>query len=185
MAPALLIEGLRKTFPGPPPIEAVAGIDLEVAPGEIFALLGPNGAGKTTTVGICTTRVRAGAGRVLVGGRDVTAHGAAIKRSIGVVPQYNTLDRACTVHENLYYHCRYFGFSGGEATRRTLGARPDASDRHLPELASDSTPPRPISEARTSGTTFWYPIRRPQDRNRRPERGSARKSAWGSWSSSP
>ncbi|HMV31221.1 MAG TPA: ABC transporter ATP-binding protein [Gemmatimonadales bacterium] len=119
MTPALRIEGLRKTFPGPPPIEAVAGIDLEVAPGEIFALLGPNGAGKTTTVGICTTRVRPGAGRVLVGGREVTAHGAAIKRSIGVVPQYNTLDRACTVHENLYYHCRYFGFSGAEARQRT------------------------------------------------------------------
>ena len=119
MTPALRIEGLRKTFPGPPPIEAVAGIDLEVAPGEIFALLGPNGAGKTTTVGICTTRVRPGAGRVLVGGREVTAEGAAIKRSIGVVPQYNTLDRACTVRENLYYHCRYFGFSGPEAARRT------------------------------------------------------------------
>ncbi len=119
MADALCIEGLRKTYPGPPPVEAVAGIDLAVRPGEIFALLGPNGAGKTTTVGICTTRIHATAGQVTVSGRSVAQDGPAVRRAIGVVTQYNTLDRSCTVAENLYFHCRYFGFSGAEATRRT------------------------------------------------------------------
>ncbi len=118
MPSALLIAGLTKTFPGPPVIEAVAGIDLEVASGEIFALLGPNGAGKTTTVGVCTTRVRATSGAVQVGGRDVRRDEALVKRGIGVVTQHNTLDRACTVEENLYFHCRYFGFSAAAARAR-------------------------------------------------------------------
>jgi ABC-2 type transport system ATP-binding protein len=98
---------------------ALDGVDLEVWPGEIFALLGPNGAGKTTTVGVSTTRVRPSGGSVRVDGLDVTRDPAAVKRRIGVVTQYNTLDRSCTVRENLYYHCRYFGSSGPEARRRS------------------------------------------------------------------
>ncbi len=131
MPPALRIAGLTKTFPGPPVIQAVAGMDLEVATGEIFALLGPNGAGKTTTVGVCTTRVRATSGVVEVGGRDVRRDEALVKRGIGVVPQHNTLDRACTVEENLYFHCRYFGFSAAAARARTaeLLARFHLADR--------------------------------------------------------
>jgi ABC-2 type transport system ATP-binding protein len=95
---------------------ALAGIDLEIRPGEIFALLGPNGAGKTTTVGVATTRVRPTAGTVRVDGLDVLGDTAEVKRRIGVVTQYNTLDRSCSVRENLYYHCRYFGF-GADAAR--------------------------------------------------------------------
>ncbi|MEO8139450.1 MAG: ABC transporter ATP-binding protein [Gemmatimonadota bacterium] len=118
-APALTIEALTKTYPGPPLIRALQGVDLDVRPGEIFALLGPNGAGKTTTVGVCTTRVLSSSGRVTLDGLDVGSDPAAVKRRIGVVTQYNTLDRACTVHENLYYHCRYFGMGGAEARART------------------------------------------------------------------
>jgi ABC-2 type transport system ATP-binding protein len=116
---ALSITGLTKRYPGPPAIMAVDGLDLEVRPGEIFALLGPNGAGKTTTVGVSTTRVRPTAGVVRVGGLDVVRDPAGVKRRIGVVTQYNTLDRSCTVRENLYYHCRYFGYSGPDARRRS------------------------------------------------------------------
>jgi ABC-2 type transport system ATP-binding protein len=131
MPPALLVERLEKRFPGPPPVTALAGVDLAIEPGEIFGLLGPNGAGKTTTVGVCTTRVRRTAGRVLVDGIDVAAEPAQVKRRIGVVTQQNTLDRSCTVRENLYYHCRYFGFHRAEAARRTdaLLARLRLSDR--------------------------------------------------------
>jgi ABC-2 type transport system ATP-binding protein len=120
-APALSISGLTKSYPGTPPVEALRGIDLEVRRGEIFALLGPNGAGKTTTVGVSTTRIRPTAGSVRLGSLDVTRDPGAVKRRIGVVTQYNTLDRACTVRENLYYHCRYFGYSGGDARGRTEG----------------------------------------------------------------
>src|SRR5438876_12429487 len=50
--PAIRCTGLVKTYPGKPPVEAVRGLDLEVAVGECFGLLGPNGAGKTTTLEI-------------------------------------------------------------------------------------------------------------------------------------
>jgi ABC-2 type transport system ATP-binding protein len=54
-------------------VEAVAGIDLEVAEGEIYAFLGPNGAGKTTVVRMLTTLLRPSGGRAVVAGLDVVA----------------------------------------------------------------------------------------------------------------
>jgi len=50
---------------------------------------------------------------------DVVASPAVARRSMGIVPQYNTLDRSCTVYENIYFHCLYFGFSRTDARRRT------------------------------------------------------------------
>ncbi len=118
-AAALEIAGLTRRYAGPPEVLALAGVDLTVHPGEVFALLGPNGAGKTTTVGICTTRVRPTAGTVRLDGIDVATDPVRVKQRIGVVTQYNTLDRACTVFENLYYHCRYHGWGGADASART------------------------------------------------------------------
>ncbi len=113
------IEGLSKIYEGKQRVVAVDGIDLGVRPGEIFGLLGPNGAGKTTTISICTTRALPTAGSVRINGIDVVRNAAVARTSIGVVPQYNTLDRACTIFENIHFHCLYFGFSSGEATERT------------------------------------------------------------------
>lgn len=115
---ALRLQGLAKRYPGPPVVDAIAGIDLEVAPGELFGLLGPNGAGKSTTVGVCTTRIRPTGGSAELFGIDVVADPARVKRRLGVVTQDNTLDRSLTLEENLYYHCRYFGWSRRAATGR-------------------------------------------------------------------
>ncbi|HUD15808.1 MAG TPA: ABC transporter ATP-binding protein [Acidimicrobiales bacterium] len=115
---AVVVEKLSKHYRGPPPVDAVKSIDLEVARGEIFGLLGPNGAGKTTTVGMCTTRVVPTAGRVTVDGVDVRADPPGARGRIGVVTQFNTLDRSCTVFENLKYHCRYFGMNHRDAKAR-------------------------------------------------------------------
>jgi ABC-2 type transport system ATP-binding protein len=111
-------------------IAAIDGIDLSVEQGEIFGLLGPNGAGKTTTISIATTRALPTSGSVTIAGLDVVAKPATARRGIGVVPQYNTLDRSLTVFENLYFHCRYFGFSSADAKAR---AQQLLSQFHLQE----------------------------------------------------
>jgi ABC-2 type transport system ATP-binding protein len=113
------IEGLQKIYEGKQRVVAVAGIDLNVREGELYGLLGPNGAGKTTTISVCTTRALPTSGRVRIAGVDVVATPAIARKGIGVVPQYNTLDRACTIFENIHFHCLYFGFSRAEAKART------------------------------------------------------------------
>lgn len=111
--------GLQKVYDGKQRVVAVNGIDLNVHEGELYGLLGPNGAGKTTTISICTTRALPTAGKVRIAGIDVVAAPSMARRCIGVVPQYNTLDRACTIYENIYFHCLFFGFSRADARQRT------------------------------------------------------------------
>jgi ABC-2 type transport system ATP-binding protein len=113
------IQGLRKIYEGKQRVTAVDGIDLGVREGEIYGLLGPNGAGKTTTISVCTTRALPSAGVVHINGIDVVKSAAVARTCIGVVPQYNTLDRACTIFENINFHCLYFGFSRTDAKLRT------------------------------------------------------------------
>jgi ABC-2 type transport system ATP-binding protein len=114
------IEALTKVYEAKQRVVAVDGVDLELKQGEIFGLLGPNGAGKTTTISIATTRALPTSGTVRIAGIDVVAHPAHARKHIGVVPQFNTLDRSLTVYENLYYHCRYFGFSHSQSKARAL-----------------------------------------------------------------
>jgi ABC-2 type transport system ATP-binding protein len=71
-----------------------------------------------------------------VDGIDVAADPAEVKRRIGVVTQHNTLDRSCTVWENLYYHSRYFGFAGAESRRR---ADELLEEFHLTDRAASMT----------------------------------------------
>ena len=109
----IVTRGLTKVYPGG--TRAVDALDLEVRRGEFFGLLGPNGAGKTTTVGMLTTRVVPTGGDMWVGGFNVRTQPVVVKRIIGVVTQFNTLDRRLTAWENLYYHGRYFGLSRAES----------------------------------------------------------------------
>ncbi len=119
MAVIVKIEGLRKVYEGKQTVVAIDGIELGVREGELYGLLGPNGAGKTTTISICTTRALPTAGSVHIAGVDVVRSPALARCSMGIVPQYNTLDRSCTIFENINFHCLYFGFSRADAKQRT------------------------------------------------------------------
>ncbi|XAS77509.1 ATP-binding cassette domain-containing protein [Dermatophilaceae bacterium Sec6.4] len=111
---AIHTESLAKTYSGAD-APAVQALDLDVPTGEIFGLLGPNGAGKTTTAGMLTTRVIPTSGRGFIAGIDIVKQPSLAKQVTGIVSQQNTLDRALTVRENLYFHGRLFGYSARSA----------------------------------------------------------------------
>ena len=80
--------GLTRTFTSRKrTVEAVRGVDLTVAEGEIVGFLGPNGAGKTTTLRMLTTLLRPTAGSAMVAGADLLTDAAGVRRRIGYVPQ--------------------------------------------------------------------------------------------------
>jgi ABC-2 type transport system ATP-binding protein len=118
-AAAVSISGLRKSFRlKNKTLEAVSGIDLTVATGEIFGLLGPNGAGKTTTLRILTTLLPADAGTAYVAGADVRRQPALVRRRIGYVGQLGGADASATGRENLLLAGRLYGLSAAAASRR-------------------------------------------------------------------
>src|SRR5436189_1374890 len=101
---AIEVARLSKTYPGG--VEAVKGIDFEVAAGSVFGLLGPNGAGKSTTVGMLTTTIAPTAGSSRLDGFDVTAEPLAARRVSSVVFQDPVVDRSLTGRRNLEIHAR-------------------------------------------------------------------------------
>jgi len=96
--PMIEAEGLVKSYGQ---TRALAGVSFCVPAGTVLGLLGPNGAGKTTAVRILTTLARPDKGRATVGGIDVLAHPAAVRRRIGVAAQDATLDGLLTGRQNL------------------------------------------------------------------------------------
>ncbi|QRP43593.1 ABC transporter ATP-binding protein [Amycolatopsis sp. FDAARGOS 1241] len=104
-APAVRITDLTHSFGDK---KAVAGVDLEIVPGEIFGLLGPNGAGKTTTIRMITTLLPMDSGSITVFGVDVAKRRMAVRRLIGYVPQQLSADGALTGRENVALFARLF-----------------------------------------------------------------------------
>src|SRR6266545_6495870 len=82
-------------------VRAVQGIDLAVAPGEIYGFLGPNGAGKSTTVHMLTTLLPPTSGTATVGGFDVVKEGPQVRKVIGAALQEAALDPYLTGREHL------------------------------------------------------------------------------------
>ncbi len=103
---AVSVRGLVKRYG---PVEAVRGIDFEVASGEIFGFLGPNGAGKSTTINMLCTLVRPSGGSALVAGHDVVSERDEVRRNIGLVFQDTTLDGYLTAEQNLQLHAELYG----------------------------------------------------------------------------
>src|SRR3954466_11063904 len=110
------VEGLVRVFKKGP--RAVDGIDLEVAPGEIYGFLGPNGAGKSTTVLMLTTLLPPTEGRARVAGYDVQAEGPDVRRSIGAALQDAALDPFLTGREHMRLQAGLHGLGKAEREQR-------------------------------------------------------------------
>jgi ABC-2 type transport system ATP-binding protein len=115
LVPAIQVRGLVKRYAE---VEAVRGIDLDVAPGETFGFLGPNGAGKSTTIKILCTLVEASSGTARVAGWDVVTERDAVRRHIGLVFQEPTLDTYLTGEQNLRFHGELYGVDRSSAAAR-------------------------------------------------------------------
>ena len=117
-------------------LRAVDGIDLRVAPGEVYGFLGPNGAGKSTTVHIFTTLLPPTAGTARVAGHDVVTEGAQVRAAIGAALQEAALDPFLTGREHMKLQTALHGMRGGAGRERgeTLLARvglAEAADRKV------------------------------------------------------
>src|SRR6478752_6339699 len=100
------------------PVEAVAGVDLHVAAGEIFGFLGPNGAGKTTTLRMLATLLTPTSGEATVAGADLRREPQAVRERIGYVPQGGSTDPAETGRGELVLQCRLYGMNKSDAQAR-------------------------------------------------------------------
>jgi ABC-type Fe3+/spermidine/putrescine transport system ATPase subunit len=135
MSSSLRLDGLKKHFGQ---TAAVDGISLDIEEGEFFTLLGPSGCGKSTTLGLIAGLERPTAGRILLGGVDIT-NKAPEHRGIGVVFQNYALFPHMTVLENVMFPLRMRGVGRHAAAQRAREALA------LVQLAQDSAFPNEIS----------------------------------------
>jgi ABC-2 type transport system ATP-binding protein len=117
---AVLTESLSRSFGGN---DAVAGVDLEVAPGEIYGFLGPNGAGKSTTVRMLCTLLRPTSGRAVVAGYDVAEQAQLVRLHIGVALQDAALDPRQSGVELLRLQAKLYGLSRADTDARLAELR--------------------------------------------------------------
>ena len=117
IAYAIEAEGLVREFKKGP--RAVDGIDLQVAPGEIYGFLGPNGAGKSTTVHMLTTLLPPTAGTARVAGYDIVSQGALVRAAIGAALQEAALDPLLTGREHLRLQTALHGLRRDERARKS------------------------------------------------------------------
>lgn len=125
--PAISIKGLKKSYGS---FEAVKGVDLEIAEGQIFAILGPNGAGKTTTVEILEGYRARSAGEVMVLGEDPSAPSRQWRQRVGIVLQESEPTRLLTVRETLEMFAGYYDAPRGvDETIELVGLGEKADER--------------------------------------------------------
>jgi putative spermidine/putrescine transport system ATP-binding protein len=120
--PAISLSGLRKTFgTGKTSVQAVDGVDLEIADGEFFSLLGPSGSGKTTVLRLIAGFELPTEGRILLDGQDVSRL-APFRRDVNTVFQDYALFPHLSVFENVAYGLRVKRVAKVETTARVTEA---------------------------------------------------------------
>jgi ABC-2 type transport system ATP-binding protein len=100
------------------PVEAVRGVDIDVAEGELVGFLGPNGAGKSTTLRMLTTLLRPTAGEAIIAGHDLLTDPAGVRRNIGYVGQKNGAGADQRVADELEFQARFYGLGKHDARRK-------------------------------------------------------------------
>jgi len=135
-SPAIEMRAVRHTYEED---EVLHGIDLTIAPGEIFGFLGHNGAGKTTAINILTTLIRPTSGTALVCGHDVVEKRGAVTECIGYLPADVRLYGHMTARENLEFFARLSGVSDPRRTVVETLDYLDAADLADRRLSSFST----------------------------------------------
>jgi ABC-2 type transport system ATP-binding protein len=115
-AVAVEVTQLTKTYPGG--VEAVKGIDFQVAHGEVFGLIGPNGAGKSTTIGMLTTTIEPTSGTARLVGFDVVGQPLRARSVSSVVFQEPVVDRGLSGRANLELHAALWGVQPAVARTR-------------------------------------------------------------------
>jgi ABC-2 type transport system ATP-binding protein len=115
--PAILVEGLTKSFPG---VRAVDALSFDVRAGEIFGLVGPDGAGKTTTLRMLAGIMPPDAGTATVGGVNVVRDPEGAKHALSYMPQRFGLYEDLTVDENIRFYADLFGVRRAEREKRSL-----------------------------------------------------------------
>ncbi len=123
MAP-IVLQGLRKVYPGKPPVVALEGLDLTIDDGELVAFVGPSGCGKSTVLRCVAGLEKLSAGRVLIAGREVQELPPG-KRDIAMVFQSYALYPHLTVYKNLAFPLK---------ERHVPRARLDAEVRRVAEM---------------------------------------------------
>jgi ABC-2 type transport system ATP-binding protein len=181
---AIEVQGLERVFDNG--FRAVDGIDLAVAPGEVYGFLGPNGAGKTTTVRMLVTLLRPTGGRALVAGHDVATEPGEVRKRIGVALQEAALDLLMTGRELMELQATLHGIPRravaaraadliervglSEAAERRVGTYSGGMRRrldlamaliHAPEVLFLDEPTTGLDP--TSRTTLWDEVRRLRD----------------------
>ncbi|MDG6105673.1 daunorubicin resistance protein DrrA family ABC transporter ATP-binding protein [Dactylosporangium aurantiacum] len=121
------IKGLKKIYKSgrgkkATSVEAVKGIDLDVAQGEIFGFLGPNGAGKTTTLRMLATLLSVDDGEATIAGANLRTEPEAVRRAIGFVAQGGGTTDDVTGREEIVLQARMYGISKAEAEQRAEAA---------------------------------------------------------------
>jgi ABC-2 type transport system ATP-binding protein len=181
--PAVEVVGLERAFGD---FRAVDGIDLAVAPGEVYGFLGPNGAGKTTTVRMLVTLLRPTGGHARIAGFDVATQPADVRRRIGVALQEAALDLLMTGRELMELQATLHGIPRkavaaraaeliervglAQAAERRVGTYSGGMRRrldlamaliHAPEVLFLDEPTTGLDP--TSRSTLWDEVRRLRD----------------------